>query len=151
MIYNPHNELLSVYKNKFAWTYNNVRYNNTITYSYSYSTDEKLTGLSINYGSGADATVSYVYDSFDRITNINSTLGSISKGEEYTFTSSGSNTSSQIATYKSTFGSTSTTYTYTYDGNGNITKMLTYLKRPKRFTRKFRYYHNERKKETINI
>ena len=123
MIYNSQNELLGVYKNKFAWTYDNVRYDNKIVYSYTYSTDEKLTGLSINYGSGADATVSYVYDSFDRITNVNSTLGSINKGEEYTFTSSGSNTSSQIATYKSTFGSTSTTYTYTYDGNGNITKI----------------------------
>ena len=76
----------------------------------------------------ANATVSFTYDKYNRLTNksyiYTASSQSFTGSTSYTYTETTAATSSQIATYKSTINGSTVTSTYTYDNNGYITKIV---------------------------
>jgi YD repeat-containing protein len=102
------------------------------TYDIDFLHDGRLNGFSLKAKSGgstetATATVNFTYDKYNRPTNKAYTYSAPSQrftgSASYTYTDTAISTSSQVATYTSTVGSSTVTSTYTYDGNGYITKI----------------------------
>ena len=101
-------------------------------YFYSYNPDGSLKNTNVDAVT-ATGNIQYSYDSYNRLTGKTSdfylTADSTKRFTNtvgYTFSSSGSYTSAQVASYTSKVGSNDELkYTYTYDGNGNITKITT--------------------------
>ncbi len=101
-------------------------------YFYSYNPDGSLKNTEVDAVT-ATGNIRYIYDTYNRLTGKTSdfylTADSTKRFTNtvgYTFSSSGSYTSAQVASYTSKVGSNDELkYTYTYDGNGNITKITT--------------------------
>ena len=89
----------------------------TVTTAYTYDDDNRVKTVTTG-----NTTVEYTYDTYGRLNQKVTKNGSVTfKTESYTYTTTDSGISSQIATYTTAVGSNSTTYSYTYDNNGNIT------------------------------
>ena len=85
--------------------------------NYTYDADNQLTGTAQGNVVGA-----YTYDKFGRMTGVVSKDGTTSVvSTDIAFTNpSATTTSSQVASWTNTAGSTATAYSYTYDDRGNI-------------------------------
>lgn len=103
------------------------------TYSVDFRNDGRLNSFSLAVDGdittkNANATVNFTYDKYNRLTNKAYTYTASSQSfigsTAYTFTETTAATSSQVATYTSTVGTSSVTSTYTYDANGYITKIV---------------------------
>ncbi len=92
----------------------------TITTTYAYDDDQRVSVISIN---GASLTNNY--DGYGRLNSQVTKQGSTTVlTDSYTYRSPGSGlTSTQVETLKLTAGGQTKTYTYQYDANGNITSI----------------------------
>ena len=95
-------------------------------YSYSYDSEDKVTGYYVNGISGKYYNVSYVYDAFDRVTGITySYTDGYTNNVTKVYRESSGNTSGQIEEYvTSVNGGSGRGYSYYYSVDGNIVKVI---------------------------
>ena len=87
------------------------------TYNNGFLSTEKLEYLSDIH------IISYEYDGFKRLGQVNRDLGTFDYTTDYTYSSSGVNTSRFVSRYVNTINSNDDIYDYTYDSKGKITKI----------------------------
>ena len=88
-------------------------------HTYGYNSDGSLNNESIG-----DATLTYRYDSFKRLSSLDVSYGNFSGSFEYTYRENNTYTSAQVSGYTSTVNGNSTTYAYTYDDSGNKADLI---------------------------
>ena len=106
------------------YIYNDNVYTNTRNYVY----DAYQRLVTYYYGATTSSNrCHYTYDDFSRVTEKALTYSSLSIKQAYSYLSAekeyGESSTSRVAGYTSTVGSTSTAYSYTYDARGNITQI----------------------------
>ena len=92
-----------------------------VSYSYTYDTDNTITGVSI-IGIGS---ISYTYDDFNRLSGrvVKNTDESFKNTVSYIYRRASGQTGMQISAFSSTVGASTSTYSYGYDNARNITKI----------------------------